>query len=90
MTDKSDRKRLEAEVHTTDLKESQLNEDFIDNLKQYGPWVLVAVLTVIAARLWMARTAQDAIIRRDTAWVRVADNHRARFAGGCRARLDGS
>lgn len=71
MTDKSDRKRLEAEVHTTDLKESQLNEDFIDNLKQYGPWVLVAVLTVIAARLWMARTAQDAIIKRDTAWYEL-------------------
>lgn len=71
MTDKSDRKRLEAEVHTTDLKESQLNEDFIDNLKQYGPWILVAVLSVIAVRLWMSRTAQDAIIKRDTAWYEL-------------------
>ncbi len=71
MTDQSDRKRLEAEVHQTDLKESQLNEDFIDSLKQYGPWVLVAVLGVVAVRLWMVRQDQDALVKRDTAWVEL-------------------
>ena len=69
--ERNDRKRLEAEVHQPDLNESRLNEDFVDNLKQYGPWVLVAVLAVIAVRLWLVRAEQDAVIKRDTAWYEL-------------------
>ncbi len=69
MTDTSDRKRLESEVHQTDLKEDRINEDFVESLKRYGPWVLIAVLGVISVRLWMPRSANAEIATRDQAWV---------------------
>jgi len=69
MTDTSDRKRLEAEVHQTDLKEDRINEDFLESLKRYGPWVLIAILGVISVRLWMQRSANAEIATRDQAWV---------------------
>lgn len=71
MTDTSDRKRLEAEVHQTDLKEDRINEDFVESLKRYGPWVLIAVLAVISVRLWMQRTANAEVATRDQAWVEL-------------------
>ena len=69
--DSSDRKRLETEVHQTDLKEGNINEDFLDSLKQYGPWIAVAVLAVIAVRLWMVRQFQADTVHRDDAWYEL-------------------
>jgi hypothetical protein len=71
MTDKSDRKRLETEVHQTDLKEDRINEDFLDGLKRYGPWVLIAVLAVISVRLWVQRSANAEAQSRDQAWAEL-------------------
>ncbi|MCH2135872.1 MAG: hypothetical protein MK101_04740 [Phycisphaerales bacterium] len=71
MSDSSDRKRLEAEVHQTDLRESRVNEDFLDGLKQYGPWVITAILAVIAIRLWVTNADTAEASRRATAWVEL-------------------
>jgi hypothetical protein len=69
--DDPDRKRLEAEVHQTELKEGNINEDFLDSIKQYGPWIAVAVLAVIAVRLWMVRQVQADTAHRDGAWYEL-------------------
>jgi len=71
MTDTSDRKRLETEVHQTDLKEDRINEDFVESLKRYGPWVVMAILAVVLVRVWMERDANAETASRNQAWLEL-------------------
>ncbi|HJO15965.1 MAG TPA: hypothetical protein QF800_03650 [Phycisphaerales bacterium] len=71
MADKEDRKRL-AEVHTTDLTESNVNEDFVTWLKTKGPTWLLIVLAFIVAYLAMVRWQEADARGRDEAWLELA------------------
>lgn len=71
MADKEDRKRL-AEVHTTDLAESNVNEDFVTWLKTKGPTWLLIVLAFIVAYIAMVRWQEAGARDRDNAWLELA------------------
>jgi len=70
MARKEDRNRL-AEVHTTDLNEGKLNEDFVTWLKTKGPtWLLIIVAFVVAYMVVMRWQQQEAMAR-DAAWLEL-------------------
>ncbi|MDP6479994.1 MAG: hypothetical protein QGI75_08120 [Phycisphaerales bacterium] len=65
-----ERKRL-AEVHTTDLNEGKLNEDFVTWLKTKGPTWLLIIVAFIVAYLVMIRWQQQEARARDEAWMEL-------------------
>lgn len=68
MARNEDRERL-AEVHKTDLKDSNLNEDFVTWLKTKGPTWLLIIVAFLVAYFVMIRWQQQATQARDDAWV---------------------
>ncbi|MDP6987339.1 MAG: hypothetical protein QGG74_04770 [Phycisphaerales bacterium] len=70
MARKEDRERL-AEVHTTDLNEGKLNEDFVSWLKTKGPTWLLIIVAFVVAYLVMIRWQQQEARARDEAWLEL-------------------
>ncbi len=70
MARNEERKRL-AEVHTTDLNEGKLNEDFVTWLKTKGPTWLLIIVAFIVAYLVMIRWQQQEARARDDAWMEL-------------------
>lgn len=70
MARKEERNRL-AEVHTTDLNEGKINEDFVTWLKTKGPTWLLIIVAFIVAYFVMLRWQQQEARARDEAWVEL-------------------
>ncbi len=70
MAEKDDRQRL-AEVHTTDLNESRVNEDFVTWLKTKGPTWLLIILAFVVAYMTMVRWQEAEARGRDEAWMEL-------------------
>ncbi|GEM_PF-2142205 len=67
-----DRDRLK-EVHTSDLTESKLNEDFVDWLKKKGPSWLLVILIAVVAYMSMVRFREGKVAHRNEAWQALID-----------------
>lgn len=65
-----DRERL-AEVHKTDLKDGNLNEDFVTWLKTKGPTWLLIIVAFLVAYFVVIRWEQQATRDRDDAWIEL-------------------
>jgi len=70
MARNEERKRL-AEVHTTELNEGKLNEDFVTWLKTKGPTWLLIIVAFIVAYIVMIRWQQQEARARDAAWLEL-------------------
>ncbi len=57
------------DVHTADLGETQVNEDFVTWLKTKGPNYLLVGMVVIAGYLFLIRWQQSKAAHRGDAWI---------------------
>jgi tetratricopeptide (TPR) repeat protein len=67
-----DRERLK-QVHTSDLTESKLNQEFVDWLKVKGPTWLLVVMIALCAYLGITKWRTSKAAAQDAAWQALAD-----------------